>query len=472
MSCKGCTVGNSKDHSGGCGSSCGCSTGGCNKMNTYDWLAGQNITDFEDYGIVEVSFKQGTRKGFYFNPKSISAITGDHVVVESSAGYDLGVISLSGDLVRLQMKKKNIKEESVIHSILRVANERDLDKLEEARSMERDTMIRSRAIARTLSVDMKIGDVEYQGDKRKATFYYIADGRVDFRELIRHYAKEFKVKIEMRQIGSRQESALIGGLGSCGRELCCSTWLSSFKSVSTAAARYQNLAINQAKLSGQCGRLKCCLNFELDAYKEALSHFPSNADKLYSENGEAHLMKTDVFKGIMYYMYNKKNERGKVIALDIEKVAEIKEMNQNNKRPFDLSSMQSESIIVANEPDEVGFESVNDVIDLPVEKTRKNKKRGRGPRNKRRNSGSKNQNQRAAKPASAKDAKPKSQKPKESNKDNKAKETQPSNEQNKNTANHSKQRDKSKSKFSGFKRKGRNKRGPNKNKTNTQDPKK
>ena len=341
MSCKGCTVGNSKDHSGGCGSSCGCSTGGCNKMNTYDWLAGQNITDFEDYGIVEVTFKQGTRKGFYFNPKSISALTGDHVVVESSAGYDLGVISLSGDLVRLQMKKKNVKEESVIHSILRVANERDLDKLEEARAMEKDTMIRSRAIARTLGIDMKIGDVEYQGDKRKATFYYIADGRVDFRELIRHYAKEFKVKIEMRQIGSRQESALIGGLGSCGRELCCSTWLSSFKSVSTAAARYQNLAINQAKLSGQCGRLKCCLNFELDAYKEALSHFPSNADKLYSENGEAHLMKTDVFKGIMYYMYSKRNERGKVIALDIEKVAEIKEMNQNNKRPFDLSSMQS-----------------------------------------------------------------------------------------------------------------------------------
>lgn len=466
MSCKGCTVGNSKDHSGGCGSSCGCSTGGCNKMNTYDWLAGQNITDFEDYGIVEVTFKQGTRKGFYFNPKSISALTGDHVVVESSAGYDLGVISLSGDLVRLQMKKKNVKEESVIHSILRVANERDLDKLEEARAMEKDTMIRSRAIARTLGIDMKIGDVEYQGDKRKATFYYIADGRVDFRELIRHYAKEFKVKIEMRQIGSRQESALIGGLGSCGRELCCSTWLSSFKSVSTAAARYQNLAINQAKLSGQCGRLKCCLNFELDAYKEALSHFPSNADKLYSENGEAHLMKTDVFKGIMYYMYSKRNERGKVIALDIEKVAEIKEMNQNNKRPFDLSSMQSDAIIVASEPDEVGFESVNDVIDLPIEKSRRNKKRGRGSRNKRRNSGVKKQNQRAGKPNQQNDNKGSSPKGGQ-----KAKEKPQAKEQNKQASNAAKPKDKQKSKFSGFKRKGRNKRGPN-NKTNSQDPKK
>lgn len=464
MSCKGCTVGSSKDHSGGCGSSCGCSTGGCNKMNTYDWLAGQNITDFEDYGIVEVTFKQGTRKGFYFNPKSISALTGDHVVVESSAGYDTGAISLSGDLVRLQMKKKNVKEEAVIHSILRVANERDLDKLLEARSLEKDTMIRSRAIARSLGVDMKVGDVEYQGDKRKATFYYIADGRVDFRELIRHYAKEFKVKIEMRQIGSRQESALIGGLGSCGRELCCSTWLSSFKSVSTAAARYQNLAINQAKLSGQCGRLKCCLNFELDAYKEALSHFPSNVDRLYSENGEASLMKTDVFKGIMYYMYSKRSERGKVIALDIEKVAEIKALNKNNEKPYDLSSMQPESVILANEPDEVGFESVNDVIELPMDKPQRGKRRGRGSRNKRKP----NNNKPNQRPSNKKTTKENSSKPEAKGKANpKSKDAKPQSETN------PKAQNKPKSRFSPFKRKGKNNsRGGGQNNPNKDDSKK
>ena len=453
-------------------------------MNTFDWLAGQNITDFEDFGIVEVSFKQGTRKGFFFNPKNIAAVTGDHVVVESSSGYDIGVISLSGDLVRLQMKKKNVKEDSVVFSILRIANERDMDKLEEARALEKNTMVRSRAIARTLGVDMKIGDVEYQGDKRKATFYYIADGRVDFRELIRHYAKEFKVKIEMRQIGSRQESALIGGLGSCGRELCCSTWLSSFKSVSTAAARYQNLAINQAKLSGQCGRLKCCLNFELDSYKEALSHFPSNAERLYSATGDAHLMKTDVFKGIMYYMYNKSNERGKVIALDIEKVAEIKEMNKAGEKPHDLSSMQIEAALIPSEPDEVGFASVNDVIDLPIEKSRKNKRRNNRSRNRRKKQGA-NSNaseQKGRENKSSKDAKqskvsesnkprPKKSNPKDSNPNvsnktsNKegSKNQQQNNQEGTNTPPKSKNPNKRNNRSGGFKRRPKNKRGPQKN---------
>ena len=243
-------------------------------MNTFDWLSVMDVEDPEPFDIVEVSFKNGARKSFYKNPESLDIITGDNVVVETGTGYDIGRITLSGDLVRLQMKKKNVDEDAVLHAVLRRANDRDMERLEEARSMEKHTMIRSRVIARTLGLEMKIGDVEYQGDKRKATFFYTADGRVDFRELIRHYAKEFRVKIEMRQIGARQESARIGGLGSCGRELCCSTWLTDFKSVSTAAARYQNLAINQAKLSGQCGRLKCCLNYELDTYLDALEHFP------------------------------------------------------------------------------------------------------------------------------------------------------------------------------------------------------
>ena len=197
------------------------------------------------------------------------AETGDNVVVEAGTGYDVGTITLSGELVRLQMKKKKVSTTAVLPNIIRRCNERDFEKLQDARSLEQQTMVRARVIARSLKLDMKIGDVEYQGDRRKATFYYTADGRVDFRELIKLFAREFKVKIEMRQIGARQESARIGGLGSCGRELCCSTWLTDFKSVSTAAARYQNLAINQSKLSGQCGRLKCCLNYELDSYMVA-----------------------------------------------------------------------------------------------------------------------------------------------------------------------------------------------------------
>ena len=206
-------------------------------MNTYDWLATKDIRDANPFEVVEVSFSNGSRKDFFNNPPFTQSVTGDMVVVESGAGYDVGKISLSGELVRMQMKKKKADLKNVQHKVIRRANHRDLDKLSEARQMEKKTLVRARAIARTLGLDMKMGDVEYQGDKRKATFFYTADGRIDFRELIRHFAKEFKVKIEMRQIGARQESARIGGIGSCGRELCCSTWLSDFKSVSTAAAR-------------------------------------------------------------------------------------------------------------------------------------------------------------------------------------------------------------------------------------------
>jgi cell fate regulator YaaT (PSP1 superfamily) len=285
MGCLGCTVGSNNGQPKGCRSNGGCGSGGCNRLNTYDWLSDMEIMDAEPYDIVEVSFKNGARKGFFHNHEYIKCMTGDDVVVETGNGYDIGRICLSGELVRLQMKKKGIKESKVLHNIIRKANERDMERLQEAREMDRPTMIRARAIARTLGLDMKVGDVEYQGDKRKATFYYTADGRVDFRELIRHYAREFRVKIEMRQIGARQESARIGGLGSCGRELCCSTWLTDFKSVTTAAARYQNLAINQSKLSGQCGRLKCCLNYELDTYLDALESFPKNGEKLQTERG-------------------------------------------------------------------------------------------------------------------------------------------------------------------------------------------
>ena len=320
MGCSSCSSGKNGTPSG-CGNKGHCLNGSCNKMNTYDWITDLDIHDPSAYKMVEVSFKKGARKDFFKNTSS--AVTGDMVVVESSSGYDVGRISLSGELVRAQMKKKRVNEDRVSHSVLRIANTRDLEKLEEARSLEHQTLVKARVIARTLGLEMKVGDIEFQGDKRKATFYYTAEGRVDFRELVRSYAKEFKIKVEMRQIGARQESSRIGGIGSCGRELCCSTWLSDFKSVSTTAARYQNISINQSKLSGQCGRLKCCLNYELDTYMDALSTFPKKAQTLRSKKGKAVLIKMNIFKGLMYYSYVDTPVRGPIMALDKEDVKRL-----------------------------------------------------------------------------------------------------------------------------------------------------
>ncbi len=318
----------------GCGSKGSCS---CSRLNTFDWLSDIKLPELDQFNVVEVSFKNGSRKSFFLNHFSTQSQTGDWVVVEAGSGYDIGRISLSGELVKLQMKKKRVKDTALLPSIIRKANERDLERLQEARLAEKNAMFTARVISRQLKLDMKIGDVEFQGDKRKATFFYTADGRIDFRELIKLFAREFRVKIEMRQIGARQESARIGGIGSCGRELCCSTWLSDFKSVSTAAARYQNLAINQAKLSGQCGRLKCCLNFELDTYMDALEDFPQKADKLETEAGVAVLMKTDIFKRTMYYVY-KKEGFTKFYALDVNRVKEIQALNKKGKKPMELLS--------------------------------------------------------------------------------------------------------------------------------------
>ena len=374
MGCTGCTV-SSNGTPKGCQSNGGCATGGCNRLNTYDWLSSMDMADTDPFDIVEVSFKNGARKAFFRNKDYIRAITGDMVVVETGNGADVGQVTLSGELVRLQMKKKKTKEADVTHHIIRIANQRDLERLAEAREMEMGTMVRARAIARNLGLEMKIGDVEYQGDKRKATFYYTADGRVDFRELIRHYAKEFRVKIEMRQIGARQESARIGGIGSCGRELCCSTWLTDFKSVTTAAARYQNLAINQAKLSGMCGRLKCCLNYELDTYLDALEQFPKSADKLQTEAGTAVLVKTDIFKGLMYYAYQKDGGRGKLYALEATRVSEIKDMNSQGEKPSDLVSLQAFLDPEIGETEMDFADDVTGVIELPPEERRKKSKK-------------------------------------------------------------------------------------------------
>lgn len=364
----------------GCNSQGGCTSGGCNRLNTFDWLSQLDLPDPSSYTIVEVSFKHGARKAFYRNPLHLQAVTGDMVAVESGSGYDIGRISLSGELVRLQMRKKRAQEKHVLHNVLRVANERDLDRLNEARDQEKALLVRARAISASLGLNMKIGEVEVQGDKRKVTFFYTAEGRVDFRELIRHFAGEFRMKIEMRQIGARQESGLIGGIGPCGRELCCSTWLSDFKSVNTAAARYQNLAINQAKLSGQCGRLKCCLNYELDTYLEALGEFPQDTERIRTGEGMASLVKTDIFKGLMYYAYDREHGRGKIYPLDKDRVREFVEMNKRGEYPVSLAAEQV--VLVQAEAEPSFDDDVTGVVELPPDPKRKKRKKkpgGRGP---------------------------------------------------------------------------------------------
>jgi cell fate regulator YaaT (PSP1 superfamily) len=377
----------------GCESKGNCTSGRCNKLNTYDWLSQLEIYDKNDFDLVEVSFKNGARKDFYKNELGDRVITGDMVVVDTGNGYDVGRISLSGELVRLQMKKKKVNESRLFNNIIRRAHNRDLEKLQEARALEKSSLVRARVISRTLGLEMKIGDVEFQGDRRKATFYYTADGRVDFRELVKQYAKEFRVKIEMRQIGSRQESARIGGIGSCGRELCCSTWLSDFKTVSTSAARYQYIGINQSKLSGQCGRLKCCLNYELDTYMDALKDFPKKADYLKTKYGTAQMIKLDIFKGLMYYGTKIDGRRGPVVTLEKEQVKKILEMNKRGEFPDDLMSMQVVKE-VAPEDEDMGYGSVDGVLELPdVKKKRRNtRSKGRGGNRKSRPTGERSSN--------------------------------------------------------------------------------
>ncbi|MCP9236637.1 regulatory iron-sulfur-containing complex subunit RicT [Lewinella sp. JB7] len=346
-------------------------------MSTFDWLSHLGIDDSYSTDIVEVSFKDGASKGFYHAPAALGTYTGDYVAVETKNGYNVGCITLSGELVRLQLKKKNVKQAKVTENVLRKANARDLEKMHEARQLEYPALVKARAIARTNHVNMKVTDVEYQGDCRKATIYYTSDERVDFRELVRQFSHQLRVKIEMRQIGPRQESGRLGGMGSCGRELCCSTWLSDFQSVNTAAARYQNIAINQSKLSGQCGRLKCCLNYELDTYMEALEAFPKKADKLRTEAGLGILIKTDIFKGLMYYTY--RENRGLLFPIPVDKVHEILALNRQDQKPADLQTFQ----VVTETKDDFEYEDVTGAVELPAEKRRrksksKNRRRKKG----------------------------------------------------------------------------------------------
>ncbi len=371
MGCASCGTG--IDENGvprGCGSKGACGTGSCNKMSSFDWLSHLGIDDSHRTDIVEVSFKNGTSKDFYHCPPELQCFTGDTVAVEASNGYNIGRITLSGELVRAQMKKKRVKEAKVTESVVRRANMRDLEKQNEARDLEEPTLIRARAMVRSNHLNMKISDVEYQGDCRKATIYYTSEERVDFREIVRQFSHQFRVKIEMRQIGPRQESARIGGIGSCGRELCCSTWLSDFQSVNTAAARYQNIAINQAKLSGQCGRLKCCLNYELDTYMEALEAFPKKADKIRTDAGLAIHIKTDIFKGLMYYTY--RENRGLLYPIPVQKVHEMIALNKEGKQPVDLQSSQ---LVIVPKDEVFEYEDVTGAVELPAEKKRSKRRK-------------------------------------------------------------------------------------------------
>jgi cell fate regulator YaaT (PSP1 superfamily) len=308
-------------------------------LNVHDWLANLPFSDPDsDCRILEITFNNGSRKDFYRNNTLQTFIKGDMVTVEGVSGFDVGMVNISGELVRLQMKKKGVKEDNAeIKKIMRRANEMDLQKWKESKEREKPSLTRARAVIIQMNLDMKLIEVEFQADGRKATFYYTAEDRVDFRELIKVYASEFKVKVEMKQIGIRQEAAKIGGIGSCGRELCCSTWLSDFKSVTTTAARYQNLSINQAKLSGQCGRLKCCLNYELDTYLDALQQFPNNADSLQLERGTATLIKKDIFKNLMWYVLPDSNKQ---YPVPIDRVKEIRAMNAKGQRPQELGAVE------------------------------------------------------------------------------------------------------------------------------------
>lgn len=328
----------------GCKSNGSCATGGCNRLNTHDWLADLPIPEDQRFDLVEVSFHNGGRKAIYRNPSRADILTGDLVTVESDGGFDVGRVSLSGELVKLRIQQhKRLRERRRrdFRRILRKARENDLDKLTEARAREGAVMIQARRIVRDMGLAMKISDVDFQADGRRATFYYTAEQRIDFRDLVKRLGGEFRIKVDMRQIGSRQEAGKIGGIGSCGRELCCSTWLTEFSTVSTAAARYQNLAINQDKLSGQCGRLKCCLNYELDSYMSAIKKLPKGAKRIKTEEGEAVLLKTDVLRLRMYYRVRDLDD-AETHALEPERVREMLEMNKRGELAPPLSGVAIE----------------------------------------------------------------------------------------------------------------------------------
>jgi cell fate regulator YaaT (PSP1 superfamily) len=361
----------------GCKSNGNCGTGTCGsgseKLAVFDWLSNMTLPSGQErFDIFEVRFKNG-RKHFYRNTENLTISMGDVVAVESSPGHDIGVVSLAGELVKVQMKKRNIAIDSEeINKIYRKATQKDIDIWQAARDKEEETQRKGREILGRLGLQMKLSDVEYQGDGNKATFYYTAETRVDFRQLIRDFASAFSVRVEMKQVGARQEAARLGGIGSCGRELCCSTWLTDFRKVTTSAARYQQLSLNPLKLAGQCGKLKCCLNFELDSYLDALKPFPKQELVLKTEKGEAVFVKMDIFKNFLWYTY--KEESSKWFRLTLDHVLEIIELNKNNEKSASLEEYESEVEIPVKVSfeDAVGEDSLTR-FDVPIKSNRRKK---------------------------------------------------------------------------------------------------
>ncbi|HMI01001.1 MAG TPA: regulatory iron-sulfur-containing complex subunit RicT [Pedobacter sp.] len=388
MGCGSCSTGGGCAPAG-CKSNGSCLTGGCGKMDVHDWLSNLDMpSNYKPFQVIEVKFK-GARKEFFLNNDNIYLEIGELIAVEGpTGGYDIGHVSLTGELVRMQMKRRKTPLDQVTRKVYRKATEVDVEKWKIAKGLEWETMHRARTLALDLRLSMKISDVDYQGDKTKATFFYTAEGRVDFRELIKKMAETFRIRIEMRQIGMRQEAGRLGGIGSCGRELCCSTWLTNFKTVSTAAARYQNLSLNTLKLAGQCGKLKCCLNYELDTYLDALKDIPDRIDSLQTEIGVARHQKTDIFKKVMWFAYPNTEDW---IPLKVDRVKEIMAMNKRGQKPVSLKEEATELTpvtIVEKTPDYenvVGQDSLTRLDDKNRNKNKNN--RNKGGSNDRNNSG-------------------------------------------------------------------------------------
>ena len=383
MSCASCSN-NGLGKPRGCNNNGTCGTDSCNKLTVFDWLGNmQTPQDSSIFNTVEVRFKN-SRKSFHSLPEQVKLVVGDPVIIEVENGYDLGLVTLTGDLVRFQMKKKKIPIESeMVTKILRKANQEEIDKWHFLRDKEPQIQKRARELAISLGLEMKISDVEYQADGKKATFFYTADRRVDFRQLIKDMAKAFSIRVEMRQIGLREEASRLGGIGSCGRELCCSTWLTDYRSVSTSAARYQQLSLNPLKLAGQCGKLKCCLNYELDAYRSALKNFPKPDIKLKTEKGNGVFQKMDIFKEHLWYSYA--NEWMNWHCLSLDAVLEIIQKNKNNEKVSSLEQYIDNPTISSNDELEVNFENVvgqESLNRFDQKKRHKNKRRKKHYRNK------------------------------------------------------------------------------------------
>ena len=376
MACGSCGTGEDGKPRG-CKSNGACTSGGCEKLSVFDWLSNMTLPGNETpFNIYEVRFKNG-RKHFFKNTEKLSISMGDVVAVEGSPGHDIGVVSLGGELVKVQMKKRKISIDSEeIKKIYRKASQRDIEIWEKARNRELETQKRGREILGRLGLKMKLSDVEFQGDGNKATFYYTAEARVDFRQLIKDLAGAFSIRVEMKQVGSRQEAARLGGVGSCGRELCCSTWLTDFRKVTTSAARYQQLSLNPLKLAGQCGKLKCCLNFELDTYLDALNDFPKQEKILKTESGDAEFVKMDIFKKLLWYTY--KENRSKWYKLSLEQVQEIIDLNNKNEVSIPLEDYESEieEVVAVDFENVVGQDSLTR-FDTPKKNRRRNRNKKR-----------------------------------------------------------------------------------------------